>query len=94
MSTPTPRSLSAQEGLPPGCWAPGLGLGSEELRAHRFRLTPGLPTALGEALRWVDGGHMCPGVSTDMYITKILFCYLECLCSGYRGKIFFFLLHK
>lgn len=32
---------------------------------------------------------MCPGVPTDMYITKILFFYLECLCSGYRGKIFF-----
>ena len=89
MSTPTPRRLPAQKGLPPGSWAPGLGLGSEQLRAHHSRLTSGLPAALGEALWWVDGGPTCPGVFTDMHIAKTLFFYLECLCSGYRGKIFF-----
>ena len=29
-----------------------------------------------------------------MQITKMLFFYLECLCSGYRGRFFFFSINK
>lgn len=38
---------------------PGLGLGSEELRAHRFRLTPGLPHCSRGSPTVGDGGT-CP----------------------------------
>lgn len=88
--TPTPRSLSAQEGLPPGCWAPlGLGLGSEELRAHRFQVHAWLPHCfLGSPYTWWMEAHV--PWSPHRYVHKLqnTFLYLECLCSGYRGDFF------
>lgn len=86
-STPTPRSLSAQEGLPPGCWAPGLGLGSEA-QGPPFQAHAWSPHCSREALRWVDGGTCALGVYRYVH-NQNTFLYLECLCSGYRERFFF-----